>query len=301
MSRQGTIKRYTLIIDKTSRNLYPTLREIQLYLTEHGFNISNRTLQRNFEQIRDEFGVEITYNKERKGYYIDKEKSVSFESFIRFLEIANTAELLNESIKDSKRTLEYISFDDGGSLEGIHNLKHLLQAIKTNKVITFTHYNFHKDSYSEKNIYPYLLKEYMNRWYIIGLNDVNNETFITYGIDRISNLNVTDEIFKKNDDLHPSSLFANIIGLDYSESNMEEVILKYTPNQAKYIKTLPLHHSQEVLKEDENEVIIKIKVKPNFELIQKILIHGSKVEVIKPISLRNTIKETLQQTLNNYI
>ena len=57
MSRQGTIKRYTLIIDKKSRNLYPTLREIQLYLTEHGFNISDRTLQRNFEQIRDEFGV----------------------------------------------------------------------------------------------------------------------------------------------------------------------------------------------------------------------------------------------------
>lgn len=300
MSRQGTIKRYTLIIEKINRGLYPTLKEIEIYLYEHGFKISTRTLQRNIEQIRDEFSIEITYSQERKGYFIDKENSIQFNSFLRFLEIANTAELITESIKDSKKTLEYISFDNDGSLKGISNLKTLLQAIKEQKAITFTHYNFDQESYKERKLYPYLLKEYLNRWYVIGLQNKESINFRTFGIDRISNLKLTTETFTRNQELHPLSLFSSIIGVIYPEENIQEVILKLTPFQGKYVKTLPLHYSQEILIDNENEFTVRLWIKVNYELKQRLLMLNHQVEVLKPESLRNDMKLILNKTLNNY-
>ncbi len=108
MSKHGTIRRYGLIIEMTSRNLYPTFRRIQELLFDQGFEISDRTIQRDIEQIRNEFGIEIAYDHQRGGYYIDRDKSLDIEKFLRFLEIVNTAELLTESLKESKHALEYI-------------------------------------------------------------------------------------------------------------------------------------------------------------------------------------------------
>lgn len=300
MSRQGTIKRYTLIIEKINRGLYPTLKSIEDYLFDHGFEISKRTLQRNIEQVRDEFGIEITYCQEKKGYFIDKEKSIQFDAFLRFLEIASTAEILTESIQNSKKTLEYISFDDGGTLEGINNLKHLLKAIKEQKAITFTHYNFSNDSFSEKKIYPYLLKEYMNRWYIIGLLQPENEEFRTFGVDRISDLTTTTETFKRNEELNPTYLFEDTVGLVYSNRKIEEVVLKFTPFQAKYIKTLPIHKSQEILSDTDEECTVRLRVNLNHELKQRILMYCGEVEVVKPTQLRNEIIELLTSSLKKY-
>ena len=57
MSRQGTIRRYTLIIEKINRNQYPSFTEIQDYLDDFGFSISKRTLERDIAAIRNEFGL----------------------------------------------------------------------------------------------------------------------------------------------------------------------------------------------------------------------------------------------------
>lgn len=142
MSRQGTIRRYTLIIEKINRNQYPSFAEIQDYLDDFGFSISKRTLERDIAAIRNEFGLEITYNRFKDGYFVDEENSINIDSFLRFLEIVNTAELLTESLLDSKETLDYISFDKGGGLKGIEYLKPLLQTIKEHRKIKFKHFSY---------------------------------------------------------------------------------------------------------------------------------------------------------------
>lgn len=94
MSKHGTIRRYTLEIEKIRRGQFPSFQEIKDYLFEHGFEIGARTIQRDIEQIRFEFGIEIKYDRDKNGYYIDYVNSLNIESFFRFLEIVNTAELL---------------------------------------------------------------------------------------------------------------------------------------------------------------------------------------------------------------
>src|SRR5690554_5411724 len=157
MSKHGIIRRYTLEIEKIKRGQLPSFKEIKDYLHDHGFEVGDRTIQRDIEQIRFEFGIEIKYDRARNGYYIDYENSLNVESFFRFLEIVNTSELLIESLHESKDALRHISFDTGGGLKGIENLKPLLSAIKDNRKIGFSHYNFHTGKTRKYTLKPYLL------------------------------------------------------------------------------------------------------------------------------------------------
>jgi arginine repressor len=98
MSTQGTIKRFTLLIQKISYGANPSFKDLQDYLEEHGFKISQRTLQRDIEQIRNEFGIEISYSRIKNCYTLGGEDGLPPASLVRFLEILGTAELLNENI-----------------------------------------------------------------------------------------------------------------------------------------------------------------------------------------------------------
>lgn len=299
MSHHGTIRRYTLIIEKLGRKQYPSFREIKDYLIDNGFEVSDRTIQRDIEQIRFEFGIEIMYDRLNKGYFIDEEKSTNVEAFLSFLEIGHTAFLLTESLKESKDTLDYISFESVGDLKGIENLKPLLFAIKNKRKISFVHENFSTGRMKKFTLNPYLLREYLNRWYIVGIR-VDKKELRTFGIERISNLEVKEENFKPDPKISPSKLFDNIIGVNCSDDDVEEVELSFTPLQGKYVKSLPWHRSQKILKDDDMELIIRLRVIPNYEFTQRILMHGNAVRVLKPKWLADHIKNILRETLANY-
>jgi predicted DNA-binding transcriptional regulator YafY len=299
MSKHGTIKRYTLIIEKIGRNQYPSFEIIKDYLFEHGFEISTRTIQRDIEQIRFEFGIEIKYERNRNGYYIDTRTSINIDNFLRFLEIVKTAELLTESLKESKDTLDFISFESREELRGIENLKPLLIAIKNNRMVSFSHEKFDTGKQRKYLVKPYLLKEYQNRWYLVGIVESTSE-IRTFGIDRIFNLNVNGDTFKPETKINLVELFENTIGLTYSFNEIEEVILSFTPLQAKYVKSLPLHKSQVIIADNENEVQVKLRVIPNYELKQKILMIGESVKVLKPKWFAEEIKKSLCTTLKKY-
>ncbi len=157
MSKHGTIKRYTLIIEKINRKQFPSFKTIKDYLFAHGFEISARTVQRDIEQIRYEFGIEIEYDRYENGYFINYDTSINIESFFRFLEIASTAELLTEGLAESKDTLKHILFEGIGNLKGIDNLKPLFQAIKNKRIITFTHLNFNTGKTKNYSLKPYFI------------------------------------------------------------------------------------------------------------------------------------------------
>lgn len=299
MSRQGTIRRYTLIIEKINRKQFPSFKEIQDYLEDLGFGVSKRTIERDIEAIRNEFGMEITFNRSKEGYFIDEENSINIDSFLRFLEIVNTAELLTESLSDSKHALDYISFDKGGGLKGIELLKPLLKAIKEHRKIKFQHFNFHTEKSKKYSLKPYLLKEYQNRWYVVGVVSGMNETR-TFGLDRIEELEVRDDIFKPDPLIQPMHNFDDTIGLVYSDSLKEKVVLSYTPNQGHYVKSLPLHKSQKVIVDDEKECRIELNVVTNYELIQQILLHHSNVKVIEPKWLADEVKSLLKKAFDQY-
>lgn len=299
MSHHGTIRRYTLIIEKLKSNQYPSLNEIIDYLNNIGLKTSKRTTERDLDAIRNDFGIEISYNRLNDGYFIDYDNSINIESFFRFLEIVNTAELLSESLSESKEALSYISFDTGGGLKGIEYLKPLLQAIKEYRKIAFKHFNFHTELNKSYSMKPYLLKEYQNRWYIVGVVEGINE-LRTFGIDRLEDLKLKTDTFIPDKKINPLAKFEQIVGLVYSDAEQQRIVLSFTPNQGHYIKTLPIHKSQQILVDDATEFRIELKLIPNFELTQKILMNADAVKVVEPKWLADEIKNILLSSLENY-
>lgn len=298
MSSQGTIKRYILIVEKINAKRIPSLSDLKHHLYEHGFEISDRTLQRDIEQIRVEFGIEIKYDRAGKGYFIDKNESLDLDTFLGFLDTVATADLLTQSLKESQSAMHYISFETEGTFKGVSLLKNILFAIKNRRKISFIHYNYTTGTKKHYEINPYLLKEYQNRWYVIG--KVEGRQFLTFGIDRIEELSLSTDVYKVLKSEDPSVAFENIIGLTAANGKVEEVQLSFNPIQGKYIKSLPLHKSQAIIKDDKKSLVISLKVVPNFELRQKILMMGESVKVLKPAGLASEIKKSLKLALKQY-
>ena len=147
---------------------------------------------------------------------------------------------------------------------------------------------------------PYLLKEFNNRWYVIGwVSGLNQQR--TFGVDTESKqLEVTTEVFKPDPKLNIKEQFRDTIGLVYSNGKAERVVLKFTPEQANYIKTLPFHPSQKTLVDNEEEFRIELKVILNYELNQQILMQNEMVEVLEPLHLRKHIHKMLVSAASAY-
>jgi len=299
MSRQGTIKRHSLIIEKINFGQYPSFSEIHDYLHEFGFEQTKRTTERDIGVIRNEFGIELTYNRSKRGYFIDEDSSFNIDSFLRYLEIVNSASLLAESLTDSKESMNHISFDQSVGLKGVEYLSTILQSIKEHRRIRITHHTFYSDKSRKFKLEPYLLKEYQNRWYIIAIVCGMNEQR-TFAIDRLEGLELLTETFepKRREEIEDN--FRNVIGLVYTGNEVEDIELSFTPFQGNYIRSLPLHTSQKILIDNDKEFRISLRIIPNHEFTQKILMHGDSVKVIKPKSLAKKIKEILKDTLSKY-
>ena len=299
MSQRGTIKRYTAIIEKIGGNQFPSAQAILDFLEDLGFSISKRTLERDFDAIRNEFGVEITYNKEKRGYFIDHENSVEIGSFLRFLEIVNTADLLTESLLDSKQTLNYIHFDEGGGMHGVEQLRPILQAIKEQREIKFKHFNYQREKWHTFKMRPYLLKEYQNRWYVVGwVHGIR--TFRTFGVDRINELGVLSTTFERDESVQLQENFNSTIGVIYGNGKRERILLQFSHEQKHYVKSLPWHPTQQIIEDNEDGLTVSLFVVPNYELIQQVLMHHSFVKVLEPKWLREEVKEKLMEALEMY-
>lgn len=299
MSVQGTIKRYSLIISKVDSRQFPSFEELHAHLQEHSFDISARTLQRDMETIRTDFGLYLRYNKDRNGYYIDDDQSVNYSSFIRLTELVSTADIIVENLKAGKAALSNIAFEAQGTLRGVQLLEPLLLAIKERRKVSFQHENFQSGKLKAHSVAPYLLKEYQGRWYLVGLPE-GSDDFRSFGLDRISALNTKHGSFERKEEMDPRTLFENTIGLTYSAGEIERVLLSFTAHQGKYVQTLPFHSSQEVLVDNDEEFRIALTVVPNYELIQKILMLGNKVRVMEPQWLKEQLQKVLQAALSNY-
>ncbi|MFC5193747.1 helix-turn-helix transcriptional regulator [Bizionia hallyeonensis] len=301
MSKYHISRRLQFVIQFINDEKYASKERILEFLTNKDFTVSPRTLERDFEKIKSDFGIELTYDKQHNGYYIDKEKSVKVESFFKFLELVTLTEVFSDGLKGSQKILDYVSFDDSSNLKGIENLETILLAIKQECDLEFTHYNFHRNSYKVKVITPIILKEYINRWYVIGVPEGAKE-IRTFGIERISNIKLgkTSKL-DKAPFLKQTKRFDNIVGLNYSQDKPEQIVLKITDRHKKYLESLPLHHSQTITACNENGYWhANYYLIPNYEFTIEILKMSIESEVLAPESFRNVIKQHLKEISNKY-
>ncbi|MBN4065998.1 WYL domain-containing protein [Candidatus Amoebophilus asiaticus] len=187
-------------------------------------------------------------------------------------------------------------------VEGGDYLSDIISAIKNRLKVRISHQRFDHDTPIERIVHPYMLKEFRNRWYLIGMSDFHEdeERIVTYGLDRITALEVMDEDFKPAGKFSAKEHFRNCYGITSGTGKPMDVRLQFSAQQGMYVKTQPLHHSQREVKDTKNMYVIDLKVVPAYEFYMQILSYGPEVKVLKPKRLKEEIKKALKETLQLY-
>ncbi|MBC7861619.1 MAG: WYL domain-containing protein [Bacteroidia bacterium] len=290
-------------MEKISRRPGCNFKELYEFLFDEGFEISSRTLQRDIEQIRNEFSVEVLYDSVRKGYFIKSEEGTDIEGFLQLLAINDTNVVLMDSVKEGNSLMKFVQFDKVKNFSGTVHFKPLLEAAQKFKKIKITHKGFGADTEKEYLVEPYILKEYDGRWYVWGKIDAKKgpaeETFRTFGLDRILKTEITGKKFERDKKIDPEEIFAYNLGVIYAAGDPKEITLSFSPMMGKYIKALPIHTSQKIITDDSKEFTIQLFLRINHELKKVILSYGPDVKVLGPKVLATEISSLYKKALKN--
>jgi len=301
MQNSAKIKRYFRIIEFVQNHPKPTPKLLKERLEDDGFIQSKRTIERALEEIRNEFFIDINYDRKKKQYVVSDEEEGYTQELIRYFKLNYQAETLVSNLGSSKKLSNNISYDFEKQIQGTQFIGDILQAISSKRTIKITHKKFEDEEARERILAPYLLKEFKGRWYILGevLHEAEKLKYQVFGLDRITEVKPLTEKFKptiKN----PKNYFKDIIGVSGWANKLEKVKIEFCESQGKFIKSLPIHESQLVLEDNKERLVIQIEIKPNYEFYQQILGYGPKAKVIEPNYVKERIVNELKETLKLY-
>ncbi len=297
--------------------------EVEEYLRERCDidGVSERTLRSDFRHMEELYDVCIKSLKD--GYYrydppdssifkspITEEDADKLQEALQILrhfstlpQFGDVAEILlkleeKASIKSNKRNA-VLEFDTVVSLKGIELLDELYKAASGQHVLAVDYQPFNEER-SQFNFSPCYLREYNNRWFVFGRKN-EEEAIVTLALDRIINLKVSDAPYQFSLSFVPSDYFNPIIGVTRPSGVKEtEITLRVLNPRGQYVKTKPLHSSQVIIEEKTKHIVIRIKVIPNNELFAQLLSFGADLQVIKPKSIENSMKDKVEAMFKIY-
>lgn len=289
--------------------------------------VSRRTIQADIQVMRsDQLGYNAPIVVTDRKYYcysekdysitnapisnadVDKMKEVlvllkQFNGFSYFEDMSEMIARLEQNLRQSTHQSHShgIHFEQNKQLKGLEHLNPLYQAILQEHSLLIEYQSF-KARHSLQGIYyPYLLKEYRNRWYLICRG--RKSALLTLALDRIIGFQeLPNEKFQPYTGVDLERYFSDVLGVTKSEKERaHRVILQINGKQAPYVRTKPLHTSQQVLKEEADQsILIRIDVILNFELERELLGFGECLKVLAPRILASRIRKRLKESAAQY-
>lgn len=291
-------------------------------------SISKKQINDDVIAMRDDsllkFYAPIVYNKSKKAYqYSDRNYSIKgfalreeeilalrfhaaslhlyrehslFKDFSNALEKVVNAVDIHSSVGNSTRLI--VQTDNVPDSGGSEFLANIAQAIDSRHYIKFMYRKFGEEEAKERVMSAYLLKEFRNRWYVIGRLR-NSKYIITFALDRISDLVVTTDNYEA-ESFDADSYFKHSFGITRPDTKPLKLVLLFTPEQGKYVKSLPIHSTQQEIFDDKRGLKIQIQVMPSYELIEYLVGQGEKVKVLSPKSIADAVIVGHKNALKRY-
>lgn len=202
----------------------------------------------------------------------------------------------------NRKEKQIISFENPPEAMGTENLGDIFESILKKKVLKIVYKPFKAPNSQEHIIHPYYLKEYNNRWFLFGWND-GRSRIENLALDRIRTIKVTNVTYRSNDCFHADEFFGDIIGVTrLQDAQPEKVIVKLGAERAPYLLSKPLHHSQHTDKMYvDGSAKLSYRLIINKELETTLLSFGPHLEILEPVSLRQSVKLLLEKSLEPYL
>lgn len=300
---------------------YPSLEAIQKKIEQQlDKSISSSMINKDFAAMKDIYGAPIAYHKTKAGYYYT-DPSFSIQEFplteaerealdfstallqqIRgtkiFQQFENAINKVIEGYRISKiigvSQRQFLQVEEPVRPQDSPYLEQLLQSIIHQQPLAITYQGYGREPKLHQ-FSAHLLKEYRNCWYVVGYSD-RGKNLLMFALDRIKDIANSDSEYIKVEGFDPDEFFKYSFGItQIHEAKPEKVVLQFTAFQAPFILNQPLHHSQKVLKQNNDVVEIEYHVYITTELIMTILSYGKQVKVLAPQKLKVQIKATVQE------
>ncbi|MDL2282903.1 WYL domain-containing protein [Odoribacter sp. OttesenSCG-928-G04] len=286
--------RYVWLVDIIYRRGRITFEEINEYWQRSLLNRDNedlplRTFHNHRQAIEQMFDINIECDK-RNGYKYFIENMDDMERGGVRSWLLNTF-AVNNMINESHKLKERILFEKIPS--GQIYLTSIIEAMRDSVSLEITYQNFWRETPYTFEVYPYCIKVFKQRWYLIAYCP-NKEDILIYALDRIKHMDLTNSTFHLPKDFDGEIFFADCFGIVVGDGyKTENVLIKVYKIQDSYIRALPLHHSQKEVENTSDYTIFSYRIKPSFDFRQELLSHGSGVEVLSPKWFRDEIAEII--------
>ncbi|RYE20354.1 MAG: WYL domain-containing protein [Sphingobacteriaceae bacterium] len=288
--------------------------------------VSRRSVQADIEMMRsNKLGYEAPIIVVDKKYYTysDKDYSITniplnhqdmqvlsevssllsqFKGFSHFADLNEMVSKLEDKIYTQKTHCPaVIDFEKNDNLKGLEWIEVIRKAIVARKALCVTYQSFKAREASTFCFSPYLLKEYRNRWFVLGQSHQRHAPILNLALDRFQSIEEHLEEFRENSSIDLATYYRDVIGVTKTPGQRDcEIVFWADRENAPYIITKPLHHTQKLLSEDLDGKIFSIRVIINFELERELLGFGARLKVLSPRILVKRMKEQLSLSLRNY-
>lgn len=298
---KNQLNKYVWLVETIYKAKRITFEEINEKWLENdiseGVELALRTFHKWRIAVEEMFGLIIEC--ERKGgyhYYIANTHELKCDNIRNWL--LNTISVSNVLIAN-QHMKDRILLEDIPS--GQEFLSDIIEAMKKGQPINMTYQSYWRDKSNNFNVEPYCVKLFKQRWYMIARSTYDNRVLV-YSLDRILSLDIlVGENFKMPNSFSPSEFFDEYYGVIINgEQAVEKINLKVSARQANYLRSLPLHHSQQEIERTTECSIFQLTLCPTYDFQQEILRNGEDIEVLEPSWLRTEIADNIKKMYEKY-
>lgn len=294
---RNLLGRYIWLVDTIKRYGSITRKQIdeawKRSIYSEGDPLPRRTFYNYRMAIEELFNITIVYNPTDNSYSLGDDNAM--EAGITDW-LLNSAAMTN-MLSDSRDVADKIILEEVPSAR--EYLPSIVNALRDGRVVVMDYQPYTRQTpHRGIVLHPYFLKIFRQRWYVTGLN-VGDNKIKTYALDRIVKMRVGEDRYAIPDYFDASAYFRDSYGIVFNQGVVKDVLLRVDSRQAKYLRALPLHHSQRETLSD-GYSLFSYRIKISYDFVQELLSYGSAVTVVRPPELRAMVVTSLKAALDNY-
>lgn len=223
-----------------------------------------------------------------------------FEDFDHFSEMSDVVSRLQDNLAIARGKKKIVDFERNSNLKGLRYLNPLYNHIARRETLKIEYQSFSARKPYAYTVFPHLLKEYRNRWFLFCTN--TKGMLYNFALDRILSIQTEPDIaYKDNPNFDPDTYFNDLIGVT-KWGNATEITFWASREQALYIATKPIHPSQKINqdKTKDGSKVFSVIVEPNWEFFSLMLGFGPGVRILSPNSVVREIKRKIKKAAEQY-
>lgn len=264
-------------------------------LNYDGEEIPARTFDRDRRYIALTFQVDIDFDPRLRKYHLANPEEVRENPLYKYL--LGSIHVNNLSTL-ALRHREKIMLQEIPT--GVEFLHILLDAIDRGKTVCFEYVSYYaKDRVCSYEVIPCFVRLFEHRWYLVCAYLDHSQTRVL-ALERMRGLSIGEKPCQPSPDITPRLFYQDCFGVIRDNKQPEEIVLKVYGHQVDYVRSTPIHASQKEIETTGEYALFQYYVRPSYDFIQCLLWHRENMEVVRPASLRDEMRELLRQMLAHY-